>query len=130
MHKRFQLGVGFAGELAHAIEAGQQGGYRFSFIGENEIVIAGFACILIQLEIAPTRGSGLVRVFGVVQVAVFGKVRIEIGEFSCIVILLIAEKALLTKTTRRIYFHLEDDKGIHNPRNDKASVQNNHFEKI
>ena len=53
VHQRFKLRVGFDGELVFGIEAGKQCGDRFSLVGEDEIVIAGFAFFLIQIEAAP-----------------------------------------------------------------------------
>ena len=53
MHQSFQLGVGFGEELTLGIEAGQQGGDGFSFVSEDEIVIAGFAFFGMQIKAAP-----------------------------------------------------------------------------
>ena len=89
MHKGFELGVGFSGDFSSFIETGEQGSDCFSFIGENEIVIAGFASILMQVEIAPIPIAGIFHVLGVVQVAEVGKVWHQIGELAGVVILLI-----------------------------------------
>ena len=89
MHQRFQLSVGFDGELVFSIKAGQQGGDRFSLVGENEIVIARFTFFLIQIETAPLPFIRILLVDGIMQIAVVHKVRIEIGEFGCVVIFLI-----------------------------------------
>ena len=89
MHQCFQLSVGFDGELIFIIEAGQQDGDRLSLVGENEIVIAGFAFFLIQIEAAPFRFIWFFRILGIMKIAIVRKVRIEIGEFGCVVIFLI-----------------------------------------
>ena len=89
VHQRFKLRVGFDGELIFGIEAGQQGGDGFSLVGEDEIVIAGFTFFLIQIEAAPFRFIRFFRILGIMKIAVVCKVRIEIGEFGFVVILLI-----------------------------------------
>ena len=89
MHQRFQLRVGFGGELIFGIEAGQQGGDGFSLVSEDEIVIAGFAFFGMQIEAAPFRFIRIFRILGIMKIAIVRKVRIEIGELGCVVILLI-----------------------------------------
>lgn len=89
VHQRFQLGAAFAAELACVIEAGLQNGDRLSLIGEDEIVAAGFTVGRVQIEFAPRPFVGLIRVCGIVQVAVICKVRHQIGELAVVVIGLI-----------------------------------------
>ena len=89
MHQCFQLGVGFDGELIFVIETGQQGGNRFSLVGENEIVVAGFTFFGMQIKAAPFRFIWIIRILGIMKIAIVRKVRIEIGEFGCVIILLI-----------------------------------------
>ena len=87
--KSFQLSVGFDGELIFVIETGQQGGDGFSLVSEDEIVIAGFAFFLIQIEAAPFRFIWIFRILGIMKIAIVRKVRIEILLFVFDVILLI-----------------------------------------
>lgn len=104
MHQRFELRVGFGGELALFIEAGQQGGDGFSLVSEDEIVIAGFAFFGMQIKGAPVPFIRIILVLGIVEVAVIHKIRIEIGEFGCVVIFLIVSvlEDPDTQTVRRV----------------------------
>ena len=87
MHQRLELRIEFGAEITFGIETGQQRGDVFSLVGENEIVIAGLACFFIQIEAASVPFIPLI--YGIMQIAVVCKVRIEIGEFVCVVIFLI-----------------------------------------